>query len=210
MTEKAKVVNLPWVEKYRPATLNDLISHQEIIQTSEFALFPLFSFCWVFSKNKWKNLKIPVGRFISEGQLPHLLFYGPPGTGKTSTILAIARQLYKNPKEMHQMVLELNASDDRGIGIVRGPILDFASTRTIFNCGFKLIILDEADAMTNDAQNALRRSELVFLFKIRVFGSALGFFFKKNQLVWNVWMVSISLESPDVLNINERERVDPL
>lgn len=57
------------------------------------------------------------------------------------------------------MVLELNASDDRGIGIVRGQILDFASTKTIFSKGFKLIILDEADAMTNDAQNALRRGK---------------------------------------------------
>lgn len=57
------------------------------------------------------------------------------------------------------MVLELNASDDRGIGIVRGRILDFASTKTIFSKGFKLIILDEADAMTNDAQNALRRGK---------------------------------------------------
>lgn len=57
------------------------------------------------------------------------------------------------------MVLELNASDDRGIGIVRGRILDFASTRTIYAKGFKLIILDEADAMTNDAQNALRRGK---------------------------------------------------
>ena len=55
------------------------------------------------------------------------------------------------------MVLELNASDDRGIDIVRGPILSFASTRTIFKKGFKLVILDEADAMTQDAQNALRR-----------------------------------------------------
>lgn len=60
-------------------------------------------------------------------------------------------------------VLELNASDDRGIGIVRGQILSFASTRTIFSAGFKLIILDEADAMTNDAQNALRRSNLLLL-----------------------------------------------
>lgn len=58
------------------------------------------------------------------------------------------------------MVLELNASDDRGIGIVRGQILDFASTKTIFSKGFKLIILDEADAMTNDAQNALRRGNV--------------------------------------------------
>lgn len=97
-----------------------------------------------------------VSKFIKQNQLPHLLFYGPPGTGKTSTILACARQLY-TPTQFSSMVLELNASDDRGIGVVRGPILNFASTRTIFSGGFKLIILDEADAMTNDAQNALRR-----------------------------------------------------
>jgi replication factor C subunit 3/5 len=77
--------------------------------------------------------------------------------GKTSTILACARQLY-TPAQFSSMVLELNASDDRGIGIVRGSILEFASTRSIFgNNLVKLIILDEADAMTNDAQNALRR-----------------------------------------------------
>lgn len=122
--------NLPWVEKYRPQSLDDLISHKDILST--------------------------IQRFISEDKLPHLLFYGPPGTGKTSTILACARQLYKE-KEFNSMVLELNASDDRGIDVVRGPILSFASTRTIFKKGFKLVILDEADAMTQDAQNALRR-----------------------------------------------------
>ncbi|XP_043924232.1 replication factor C subunit 5 isoform X1 [Protopterus annectens] len=122
--------NLPWVEKYRPQTLNDLISHQDILST--------------------------IQKFISEDRLPHLLFYGPPGTGKTSTILACAKQLY-GEREFNSMVLELNASDDRGIDIVRGPILNFASTRTIFKKGFKLVILDEADAMTQDAQNALRR-----------------------------------------------------
>ena len=63
-----------------------------------------------------------------QDKLPHLLFYGPPGTGKTSTILACAKELY-SPKEFSSMVLELNASDDRGIGIVRGQILNFASTR---------------------------------------------------------------------------------
>ncbi|KTG37800.1 hypothetical protein cypCar_00038081 [Cyprinus carpio] len=119
-----------WVEKYRPQTLDDLISHQDILST--------------------------IQKFISEDRLPHLLFYGPPGTGKTSTILACAKQLYKD-KEFNSMVLELNASDDRGIDVVRGPILSFASTRTIFKKGFKLVILDEADAMTQDAQNALRR-----------------------------------------------------
>jgi replication factor C subunit 3/5 len=117
---------------------------------------------------------------MKNDQLPHLLFYGPPGTGKTSTILACAKQMYKNA-EFNAMVrliftkisltiqklklnaftrkkvLELNASDDRGIGVIRDQIMSFASTKTIFNKGFKLIILDEADAMTHDAQNALRR-----------------------------------------------------
>jgi replication factor C subunit 3/5 len=97
-----------------------------------------------------------VNKFININQLPHLLFYGPAGTGKTSTILACAKKLY-TPAQLPSMVLELNASDDRGISIVRGQILNFASTRTIFSGGFKLIILDEADQMTNDAQNALRR-----------------------------------------------------
>ncbi|XP_033747551.1 replication factor C subunit 5-like [Pecten maximus] len=129
-TETKTKANLPWVEKYRPKQLDDLISHADIITT--------------------------IDRFVKEDRLPHLLFYGPPGTGKTSTILAVAKQIY-SPKEFNSMVLELNASDDRGIGIVRGQILSFASTRTIFRSGFKIVILDEADAMTNDAQNALRR-----------------------------------------------------
>lgn len=130
MVVETESCNLPWVEKYRPQHLSDLISHEEIINT--------------------------IDRFIKEGSLPHLLFYGPPGTGKTSTILACARQLYK-PREYQSMVLELNASDDRGIGTVRNQIHNFASTRTIFSSGFKLIVLDEADAMTRDAQDALRR-----------------------------------------------------
>ncbi|CAK9828545.1 Replication factor C subunit 5 [Anthophora retusa] len=129
-TKPVQCVNLPWVEKYRPKLLDDLISHEEIIKT--------------------------INKFIDENELPHLLLYGPPGTGKTSTILACARKLY-TPAQYNSMVLELNASDDRGIGIVRGQILSFASTSAMYRTGFKLIILDEADAMTNDAQNALRR-----------------------------------------------------
>ena len=101
-----------------------------------------------------------VQKFMNANQVPHLLFYGPPGTGKTSTILACAKTLYSK-KEFSSMVLELNASDDRGIGIVRGKVLTFASTRPMFRSGFKMIILDEADAMTSDAQNALRRGEEV-------------------------------------------------
>ena len=84
-----------------------------------------------------------------------MLFYGPPGTGKTSTIKACARQMYGSA--YNSMTLELNASDDRGIDVVREQIKTFASTRTVFSSGVKLVILDEADAMTADAQAALRR-----------------------------------------------------
>jgi len=120
---------LPWVEKYRPTCLADLIAHEDIIST--------------------------INKLIEGKKLPHLLLYGPPGTGKTSTILAVARKLYGN--NFKQMTLELNASDERGIDVVRDKIKNFASTRIIFSSGFKLIILDEADAMTQAAQNALRR-----------------------------------------------------
>ncbi|KAM5458538.1 Subunit of heteropentameric Replication factor C (RF-C) [Microsporum audouinii] len=131
--------NLPWVEKYRPDTLDDVSGHQDIIAT--------------------------INRFVESNRLPHLLLYGPPGTGKTSTILALARRIYGS-KNMRQMVLELNASDDRGIDVVREQIKTFASTKQIFSTApssgsglgaFKLIILDEADAMTSAAQMALRR-----------------------------------------------------
>lgn len=121
--------NAPWVEKYRPRTLDDVAAHGEIIST--------------------------VKRLTEQNRLPHLLFYGPPGTGKTSTVLAVARQMYGT--SIQSMTLELNASDDRGIDVVRQEIQDFASTRTIFSNKFKLIILDECDAMTKDAQMALRR-----------------------------------------------------
>ncbi|GLE00673.1 hypothetical protein PINS_up009461 [Pythium insidiosum] len=119
----------PWVEKYRPSSLNDLIAHQEIIST--------------------------LNRLIDAQKLPHLLFYGPPGTGKTSMIIAAARRLYG--KNYGSMVLELNASDDRGIDVVRNQIKEFAGTKKLFSSGVKLIILDEADSMTNDAQFSLRR-----------------------------------------------------
>ncbi|KAL4078585.1 P-loop containing nucleoside triphosphate hydrolase protein [Scleroderma yunnanense] len=120
---------LPWVEKYRPVTLDDVVSHKDITTTIE--------------------------NFIQKNRLPHLLFYGPPGTGKTSTILAVARRIYGS--EYRKQILELNASDDRGIDVVREQIKQFAETRTLFSKGFKLIILDEADMMTQQAQAALRR-----------------------------------------------------
>lgn len=128
-TAKNSNDSLMWVEKYRPAGLEDLLAHEDIVRT--------------------------LRKLISSNRLPHLLFHGPPGTGKTSTILACAREMYGS--SFRSMVLELNASDDRGINVVREQIKSFASTKRIFSTGVKLIILDEADAMTAAAQAALRR-----------------------------------------------------
>jgi len=125
----SKENNLMWIEKYRPTELEEIISHDHILNT--------------------------IQRLIIANQLPHLLFYGPPGTGKTTTALAVAKQL--NKKYWRSMTLELNASDERGIGVVRNRIKTFASTQQMFHHGLKLVILDEADAMTRDAQFALRR-----------------------------------------------------
>lgn len=111
-------------------------------------------------------------RNLQSANLPHMLFYGPPGTGKTSTVLALAKQLY-GPELLRTRVLELNASDERGISIVREKVKDFARMQLSnppagpagieykkrYPCPpYKIIILDEADSMTQDAQSALRRT----------------------------------------------------
>ena len=139
--EEEKLHHTPWVEKYRPKSLNDVSSQEHTIKV--------------------------LTQTIKSGNLPHMLFYGPSGTGKTSTILALAKELY-GPNLYKSRVLELNASDERGISIVREKIKNFARL-TISNptkedlqnypCPpYKIIILDEADSMTNDAQSALRRT----------------------------------------------------
>ncbi|KNZ60957.1 replication factor C subunit 2/4 [Puccinia sorghi] len=127
---------LPWIEKYRPKSI-DSVQGQE------------------------GTTKI-LAKALNRADLPHMLFYGPPGTGKTSTILALARDLF-GPELMKSRVLELNASDERGISVVREKIKNFAKisispATSGYPCpAYKIIILDEADSMTQDAQSALRR-----------------------------------------------------
>lgn len=125
---------LPWIEKYRPKTLDDIISHSNIVVTLQ--------------------------NFIKNNKLPHLLFHGPPGTGKTSSIIAVAKELYGSDYDV--MTIEINASEERGIEVVRNRITQFATSKSmVFNSDaqnmYKLVILDEADAMTPDAQASLRR-----------------------------------------------------
>ncbi|MCA1813209.1 MAG: replication factor C small subunit, partial [Halobacteriales archaeon] len=118
-----------WVEKYRPAKLADVVGQEEV--TSR-----LLS-------------------YVKSRNLPHLLFAGPAGTGKTTCSIALAKELFG--ETWRQNFQELNASDERGIDVVRGKIKEFARTAPI-GSDFKIIFLDEADALTNDAQGALRRT----------------------------------------------------
>ena len=118
----------PWVEKYRPQTLDDVVGQEHIIQ----------------------RLK----RYVEEGSMPNLMFTGPAGVGKTTTALALARTMLG--EYWRQNLLELNASDARGIDTVRNDIKNFSRLKSV-GSPFRIIFLDEVDNMTKDAQHALRR-----------------------------------------------------
>lgn len=125
-----------WVEKYRPQSLDDVAAHRDIVDTSNSLSLSLSLLGFIVPLlPHWRVINClfisvcVVDRLTTENRLPHLLLYGPPGTGKTSTILAVARKLYG--AQYHNMILELNASDDRGIDVVRQQIQDFASTQSL-------------------------------------------------------------------------------
>jgi replication factor C subunit 2/4 len=125
--------NESWVEKYRPKKLNEIISQD--------------------------NITSSIKGIIEKKNMPHLLFFGPSGCGKTSTILALSRELFTD-KYFDERVIELNASDERGIKIVREKIKRYAKTSINIKDNipnFKIIILDEADSMTSESQYALRK-----------------------------------------------------
>lgn len=119
----------PWVEKYRPSTFNDIV------------LDPL-------------NKKI-LENIIKNEHFPNLLFYGPPGTGKTTSVINLIKA-YQSTNDNKNLMIHLNASDERGIDIIRNQINTFVNSKSLFNDGMKFVILDEVDYMTKNAQIALR------------------------------------------------------
>ena len=119
----------PWVEKYRPKTFDEIV------------LDPL-------NKTILENI-------IKEEYFPNLLFYGPPGTGKTTSIINLIKS-FQSDKNSKNLMIHLNASDERGIDIIRNQINSFVNSKSLFNNGMKFVILDEVDYMTKNAQIALR------------------------------------------------------
>lgn len=131
MNEKNETKHIPWVEKYRPNTFESI----------------------VLDKNNMKMFQ----NMIKSNYFPNILLYGPPGTGKTTTIMNLVNTFQKQNDQVNKgLLIHLNASDERGIDIIRNQIYQFVHSKTLFTLGTKIVILDEVDYMTKNAQQALK------------------------------------------------------
>jgi DNA polymerase III delta prime subunit len=134
--------NIPWVEKYRPTKFNDIVLDE--------------------------TNRVIFNNILSSGYFPNLMFYGPPGTGKTTTIINLINEYnVKYNPESKGSVIHLNASDERGIDIIRNQIFQFVKTNSFFSNGIKFVILDEVDYMTKNAQHALKYLLQTSTFNVR-------------------------------------------
>ena len=140
-------IYIPWVEKYRPIKFEDIVLGTEN--------------------------QIIFNKIFESNYIPNILLYGPPGTGKTTTIINLINKFQKMNNQTNKgLMIHLNASDERGIDIIRNQINNFVNSKTLFNDGIKFVILDEVDYMTKNAQLALKyllqdyRAKYPFLFNL--------------------------------------------
>jgi DNA polymerase III delta prime subunit len=139
---------IPWTEKYRPNSFNNIV------------LDPM-------NKQLFINM-------LENKHFPNILLYGPPGTGKTTTIINLINE-YQKSKKNKNLVIHLNASDERGIDIIRNQIYQFVKTKNLFEVGYKFVVLDEVDYMTKNAQQALK-------YLLQICGNNVKFFLICNYI----------------------------
>lgn len=138
----SKKENIPWVEKYRPTNFDDIVLSE-------------------INRDIFKNI-------LEMRYFPNLLFYGPPGTGKTTTIINLINEYQRKYGETNKgSVIHLNASDERGIDIIRNQIYQFVKSKNFFEKGVKFVILDEVDYMTKNAQQALKYLLQSYCYNVR-------------------------------------------